>query len=275
MVKYLTLIFFNILLIAAFSLCGCTIDTLGFFVSNDLDIRLKEKNNFRFLSSGDLTPSFGNEYSFIVLADTHIEDADAWGFENMEGLLAGNNEIKFVVVLGDITQSGRRQDIEKFMEITETFNVPCYPVIGNHDIYFDSWSVWQELIGSTMYKIDGADTTLFILDSANSFFGRQQLDWLEEEIKKTSGRIFVFTHSPLFVGSPVEMQQVTATAERARIVSILRNKCSIMFMGHAHSRYIFETNNVKFIAIEDFRSKKIYCIVSVNGTEVNYEFRRL
>ena len=251
---------------------SCNIDFLGFFYSNDLDDRLGERNTFHFISQDELTLSLGDEYSFIVLADTHIEDGNTFGFEKIKDVIDADSNIKFAVVLGDITQYGSEQDIVKFIEVAKSFGVPCYPVIGNHDVYFNNWSVWKEYIGSTSYRIDGDGTSLFILDSANSFFGKEQLDWLQTEIAGTEGRVFVFTHTSLFIDGPADIQQLTDTRERARIVSILRNKCDIMFMGHAHKHFENETGNVKYISIEDFRSKNKYCLVSVTNNDVNHEF---
>jgi len=275
MVKPSLKIFLPLLISIFFIISGCNIDFLGAIISTDLDERLAERDNFKFLTGSNRAPSFGQEYSFIVLTDTHIEDGNAWGLEELADIIADNSKIKFVVVLGDITQYGGMQDLEKFIEIARSFPIPCYPVIGNHDIYFGNWTVWNDRIGSTNYTIRGDGTTLFILDTANSLFGKQQLDRLETEIKETQGRIFVFTHSPLFVKGPVDIQQITDTNERARIISILRNKCDIMFTGHSHKRVINEAGNVRYINIEDFKSTKVYCLVSVTASDVTYTFEEL
>jgi predicted phosphodiesterase len=275
MVKKLTKIIFSILLLSVI-LTGCNIDFLGFFVSNDLDERLAAKDNLKYIDSkgwGTLNLTDPDNYSFIVLTDTHIEDGDAFGLEKIAGVIS--NDVEFVIILGDITQYGTTQDIKKFIEIADSFEVPCFPVIGNHDVYFDNWSNWNNLIGSTNYKITGNGINLFILDSANSFFGKQQLDWLEKEIKTSTGKVFVFTHSPLFVTGPANMQQITDTRERARVVSILRNKCDIMFMGHSHKRYENKAGGVQYTAIEDFRSKDVYCLVTVKDSKASYEFIKL
>jgi len=256
-------------------LSACNVDFLGFFYSSDLDERLAECDNFRFLTEGQRSLSLGDKYSFIVLTDTHIEDGNAFGLEGLANVIAGNSEIKFVVFLGDITQYGSRRDLVKFKDISRSFSVPCYPVIGNHDIYFNNWPVWKDLIGSTRYKITGGGTTLFILDSANAFFGKEQLDWLQREIKNTSGRVFVFTHSNFFVNDPADIQQISDMNERARITSILKNKCNIMFMGHSHERRENEAGNVKYVNIEDFKDTKVYCLVSVTGAGVSYSFKKL
>ena len=276
MVKTHVKIFFPFLLSGVLCfLSACNVDFLGFIYSNDLDERLAESDNFRFLSGGQRSLSFGDDYSFIVLTDTHIEDGDAFGLEALTDVIAGNSEIKFVVILGDITQNGSEQDVNRFIDISDTFAVPCYPVIGNHDIYFGNWPVWKDLIGSTRYRINGGGTTLFILDSANAFFGMEQLNWLQRELKNTSGHVFVFTHSNLFVNDPLDIQQLSDMKERARITSMLRDKCDIMFMGHSHERRFNEAGNVKYVNIEDFRSTGVYCLVSVTGAGVTYTFEKL
>jgi len=285
MVKHYKKIFiFTLLLSLFFFTVSCNVDLLGLIVSSDIEERFAEKDNLAFLNTRSWnTLSFDNEenYSFIVLADTHIEDGKTWGFEDLEDVISANNsaagniKIEFMIVLGDITQYGSALDIDKFIEIADSFSVPCYPVIGNHDIYFFNWPVWKEKIGSTIYRIDSAKTSLYILDSANSFFGKKQLDWLERDIKNSKERVFVFTHSPLFVEGPADMQQITDIKERSRIVSILQNKCDIMFMGHSHKQYYNKAGGVEYIAVEDFVGKKAYCIVTVKPTGITYEFKNL
>jgi len=277
MVKFYRILFLILILICACFFSGCNVDLLGVFGSNDLNVRLREKNNLKFLNDRSWTtlPSLGNEYSFIVLVDTHIEDGKAWGLEKLADVISANNEIKFAVIVGDITQYGAARDIRKFIEIADSLGVPCYPVIGNHDIYFDNWSVWKNLIGSTRYRIDGDNTTLIVIDSANAFFGRDQIDWLQRELKSAGPRVFVFSHTNLFVENPLEVHQFTDTKERARIASILRNRCDAMFMGHLHKRNVRDVGNVKYISIEDYRKERVYCLVSVNAGGVSYKFEKL
>jgi len=269
-----------VFLLSVFCITDCNNDFMGTFTSSDLDERLAAKDNFNYLGARGgtaLALKDKNDYSFIVFADTHIEDGNAWELEKLADFIRQNKidkKIEFAVILGDITQSGSAQDINKFIEIADSFGIPCYPVIGNHDIYFNNWTVWKELIGSTNYKIKGDGINLFILDTANSFLGNQQLTWLENEIKSTNGKVFVFTHCSFFVKGPSDMQQLTDTRERARVISMLKNKCDVVFMGHAHKRYINEAGNVKYLAIEDYKDQKAYCLVTVKGSVVSCNFEK-
>jgi len=267
--------FFSVFFFCVFLLCGCNNDLLGLFGSTDLDTRWKARNTFNFLSSDDRNITLGDAYSFIVVTDTHINNGNDWGLEKLKDIIKSNKEIKFAVINGDITHDGKRNDIEKFIQVAKTLNVPCYPVIGNHDIYFGNWKEWEELIGSTCYRINSENATLLILDSANAYYGDKQLDWLEGELKNAKGRVFIFSHVNLFVNSPAGLQHFTDIRERAKFVSLLNGRCDIIFTGHSHRRLVTELNGIKNINIEDFKHNTVYCQVWVSKNGIQYEFKKL
>jgi PKD repeat protein len=89
-------------------------------------------------------------WAFAIITDLHIgrgyEDYKGedyylterlrrtvdWVIENKDKM-----KIKFVVVLGDISESGKRSELEKAKNILDKlneFNIPYIPVIGNHDL---------------------------------------------------------------------------------------------------------------------------------------------
>ncbi|MDR0400911.1 MAG: metallophosphoesterase [Treponema sp.] len=260
------------------ALAGCRIDPLGFFVTTDYSKRFKERDNFRFLGEAELKPSFSAPYAFIVLSDTHIERGNAHGLERIKDAAAAAGAA-FVVVTGDITQKGRRRDLEKFLEIAEslrTLSIPLYPVIGNHDIYSGGWSHWRDLIGSATYAVESPDTTLIVLDSANANFGRDQLNWLEDRLGRAGKIAFVFTHANLFTETLGDREVVTDTRERARMLAMLQGRCGAMFSGHAHRRIIREAGGVQYITLESFLDHSTYCLgrVDANGN-FSWEFRKL
>jgi predicted phosphodiesterase len=261
---------------ALFLLSGCTLDLSGFFASSEVDDRLESKNTFHFLTAADRNLAMGATYSFVTLSDTHIEGGDAHGLEKLKDHIVLGD--KFVVVTGDITQNGRQEDLKKFIEIAENLGIPCYPVIGNHDIFFGNFSNWRDLIGSTSYRIDHSNTTLFILDSANSSFGASQIDWLRKELESARDRVFVFTHVNLFVGSPLDAAhagQLSEIRERAKVMSILKGRVDAVFAGHLHQRLIREAGGVKYIVMEDFRDNKSFCRVHVSDEGIRLEFLNL
>jgi predicted phosphodiesterase len=256
---------------------GCENGLYDFFYTVDLDERLKEKDSFRFLGAGDRNPSFGDNYSFIVISDIHLDGGKTGGLEKLQDVITADPGIKFIVFLGDNTNNGKERDIETFLSVIGSLTVPCYPVLGNHDLFNnENWYRWKEKIGSTRYRIDADTATLFILDSANSYIGKKQMDWLENEIKNVKERVFVFTHQNLFATAPLYNIEDTMTInERARMASILQNKCDIMFMGHIHIRDDNAAGNVKYISVDCYRDTGNYCFVSVTPFGVTYIFKKL
>ncbi|AEF87039.1 Ser/Thr protein phosphatase family protein [Treponema primitia ZAS-2] len=266
-----------VIILVALMVVACNVDLFGFFAANEQDDRLESRDIFNFLGPSDQGRDLGAAYSFVVVSDTHIEDGNAHGLEKLAYAVSAAGD-KFVVVTGDITQNGKREDLNKFISIAEELRkagIPCYPVIGNHDIYFDNWPVWKELIGSTSYRIDHSNTTLFILDSANASFGSDQLDWLQQGLGSAKEHVFVFTHTNLFTESPGDIMQITDSRERARIVSILKGRCDVMFMGHVHHRIIREVGGVRYINLEDYVGYRTYCRVYVGPGGISWAFEKL
>jgi predicted phosphodiesterase len=268
-------IFTNALLTVLLLLDSCTVDLFGLFASTDLDERFSARNTFNYLTPSDRALVLPAEYSFLVVSDTHIEGENAFDLDQLQDAVIPSD--KFVVITGDITQSGRREEIEKFMEIGDSFGIPCYPVIGNHDIYHGNWSLWKELIGSTCYRIDnsGSTTSLFFLDTANAYFGADQLDWLESKLKTAKQYVFVFTHANFFVENMADIQQQTDIRERARALSLLKGRCDIMFSGHVHKHIEKTAGGVQYITNEKFRREHTYFRVTVSPDGVSYEFLKL
>ena len=101
-----------------------------------------------------------HDFAFVHLTDTHIGEGDEDGDYGSYGWLdeppqgdigysairlrktvrainayADSLHIKFVVVTGDITDSGERSEFLKFKEIMDELKVPYIPLIGNHDMW--------------------------------------------------------------------------------------------------------------------------------------------
>jgi len=286
MVKSISKIFLLTLSIAIVCITmGCDfVDLAGLFVSHELNERLEAKDNFIYLTEAErnmttfaLTPT--GEFSFIVMTDTHIENGNTDDVQKIIGEIS-KYKAQFVVILGDITQNGKEKDIIAARDFMRSLPVPCYPVIGNHDVYFNNWSIgWGKYIGSTRYKVSdaGGNVTLFILDSANAFFGKSQVDWLEKELKTAQGTVFVLTHSDLFVMPKIKIQQLYDPAERARVMTLLHNydKSRMMLMGHSHERVEKKFGDVEYISTEDYKEFQVYMLVTVKNGVISREFKSL
>jgi parallel beta-helix repeat protein len=96
-----------------------------------------------------ITP-FSSKWTFAIITDLHI----GRGYDNYSGedyyltirlndtverikQLALTDSIRFVVVLGDLTEHGKRPEMLKAKGILDSLtrsNIPYFPVLGNHDV---------------------------------------------------------------------------------------------------------------------------------------------
>jgi hypothetical protein len=274
-------------------LASCDVDLFGLFGSDDSSEREKYWDKFVYVQErGQTTPLvFDNAYSFIVLTDTHVFDAGADADEKLSRLGACINnqsqyipagctlDDKFIVITGDITQTGGRASLEKVLRICDSFDIPFYPVIGNHDVWFGNFSVWRDLIGSTVYRINASNTMLLMIDSANATFGAKQLSWLQNQLNsKRTGQVncFIFMHSNFFNGAFEDnVSQFMDFREIARALSIIDGKAGIVFSGHSHDRLLNSTAATIYQNIEDFNSNGVFVRVFVKNGEVSYHFDKI
>jgi len=267
------------------SLFSCEVDLAGTFVSTDLDTRLRDKDVFHFHWLKEDAPTLPADYSFLVLSDTHITE-DTRGLETLKTIIDRDDTDgvmdEFVVITGDITDNGSREYLQSFVDIFgDEFPVPCYPVIGNHDLFFGNWLAWRELVGSTCYSINGNGTRLIILDSGSAFFGGCQIDWLKAELdeaEKDGQKVFIFTHTSLFLDPVINRNQFTDWTdlrERAKFMGLIKGRCGAVFTGHIHERIEKTINGIRFVALEDYKTKRVYCRVRVSASGIEYEFHTL
>jgi 3',5'-cyclic AMP phosphodiesterase CpdA len=235
---------------------------------NDYDSRFAWYDDVRVPA---LNPPLGESYSFIVMSDTHIINKNyADRFAVIKSIITADD--RFIVITGDITDDGTEEQIQCFLDACALMGIPCYPVIGNHDIQTERGKYWKELIGSTVYRIDSSDTSLFFLDNANGAFGYEQLEWFETELKTAGKNTFVFTHENFFIDSaPPDNAQITDFRERARVMALVKNRCSAVFMGHLHKRVVKELDGVTYIMQEDYVTDLVFCRVYVSNSGFSWE----
>lgn len=191
----------------------------------------------------DATDS-GDEYTFLVGADSHMTNDDSRMAEMLQIGLDGNDVL--YAHLGDIADTKPEYYINlskslerakrKYMEKEYTYDVstdtytdedgdivdydeekfPFFPVVGNHDITHNGWALWSNIFHSSFYEFNVylnseqsvCDHYIF-LDSASGTLGKHQIELIEQGILDVGENVkvrhtFVFTHTNIFRPSSVQ-----------------------------------------------------------------------
>ena len=269
-----------LIILSAFYLVSCNADPKGLVSSSDVDKRFE--GSFTLLGKRDVDIT-ENEFSFIVVADTHVYHGDASDLAALKRRLVqdkanGEND-KFLIACGDISQCGKAEDFQAFKKALEDEDFPVYPTIGNHDLYFDGWYNYREILGKSCYTFKAGGVLFVSFDSANGTLGRKQKNWLEGVLKnKTEPLVVVFTHFEFFSPNTTTIQQYTDIEEVYYLVHLFKKTgVDYVFMGHSHDYYDKEINGTHYVNVSGFVDKREYLRVRVNvatGT-ISYERKRL
>ncbi len=157
----------------------------------------------------------------------------------------------------------------KFANFDVKENLRFFPVVGNHDITHNGWSLWSNIFGSTFYELyvcalDESDNFIWdhfiFLDTANGTLGAQQVDYINELIGHTVvsdlelGEVrntFVFTHSNLFRPEAVQFASTFPREEHYFLLNKFKEwNADIVFMGHVHKWDEREFGGVQYLILD-------------------------
>lgn len=269
-----------LIIIAAFYLASCNADPKGLVSSSDVDKRFED--SLSLADKDDVEISIDEDFSFIVIADTHVYHGDASKLaalkERIDQDIAGGSKDEFVVVCGDISQCGAAEDFRAFRDVFAKDPVlPVYTAIGNHDLYFDGWSNYKEILGKSCYIFKAGPVRFVCFDSANGTLGRKQKNWLEGVLKsKTEELCVVFTHFELFSPDATTIQQYTDIEEAYYLVDLFRKTgVDYVLMGHSHEYYDKEVGGTRYVNIPDFVGSQNYFRFFVENGTIGYERKSL
>lgn len=234
-----------------------------------------------------------DNYTFYSCSDSHIND-DNSRLAKYITIERNDPEAVFSIIAGDLAnESGEGPFIladsaMMFDPLTQAENDPCFPIIGNHDVYFDCAKFYKQHFHTSTYTVtvntvSGLKDLFIFLDSGNGTHGRRQLDWLEEQLShRTEYRYcFVISHNWLFRTTynytTTPAANLPEDEQYAFMDLMSRNAVDMVIMGHFHYRDVKTFAGVKYVMtdnLNDGKTEPSYLVVSC-ADKVTYEYRFL
>lgn len=234
-----------------------------------------------------------DNYVFYSCSDIHLND-DKSRFAQYITRERNDLQAAFSIIAGDIAnESGERPYIladsaMMFRPGIHLKNDPCFPVIGNHDVYYDCAGYYKKYFHTSTYTVtvntrSGFKDLFIFLDSGNGTHGRRQLDWLEEQLShRTEYRhCFVISHNWLFRTTYNYTTTPAANLPEEEQYSFMdlmsNNAVDMVVMGHFHYRDVKTFGGVKYVMTDNLNDTKTdpsYLVVRC-GEKITYEYRNL
>ena len=183
---------------------------------------------------------------FAQLTDLHVSP----GSESERDLKAvvkdiNSQELDFVVVTGDLTNTGSNRELLNVKKILDEIEVPCYVLPGNHET---NWSesaglMFNELWGNDRFIFSKGDF-LFVgfntgpyMKMGDGHVKKEDLWWLKKVlIKRANNKTLIsLAHYPLADGLDNWVE----------VTSLLRrHHCKLALCGHGHRFKLFNFDGI-------------------------------
>jgi len=174
-----------------------------------------------------------------------------------------------IVLMGDLTNSGKASEYEALAEALDGLKTPVTLMCGNHDNRDNLRAVFPDVpvtqSGHLQRFIDLDDTRLITLDTLDGppyrndyhqgYLCANRLKWLDDTLRTSPGRAVIFMHHPAWVSGLSGMDDIRLRNEDAffDLLDSHRNVAHI-FTGHLHRTV---SGNARGYSFSTFKSPNI------------------
>ena len=281
---------------------GCNrLDIAGMVVNrSDTEQRVGDWLDYNAQNRMPVIENVPDEYCIYSTSDSHYSDRDDFELQSDEDRLyqyvtIERNDPKaiFSLLVGDLANASgetgyQRVDASlRFNAETQAKNDPCFPVIGNHDVYFDCADYFKQYFHTSTYTVTvktvGGFQDLYIfLDSGNGTFGQRQTEWLKEQLEHRSDyrHCFVISHNWMFRTSynytTTPAANLPQDEQYAFMDLMSQNDVDMVIMGHFHMREQRQFGGVLYVMTDNLNDggTPSYLVLNV-GEKVTYEYEEL
>ena len=164
----------------------------------------------------------------------------------MNRVIAELNEMRpdAVVVSGDLTAEGYRQEYKNWVAYAERIQAPMLTVPGNHDSRNVGYLHFEDLIGSRMWSHDVDGVRIVGVDSSEPDLnegkvGRVHYDWVRRQFEEPAQlKVFVLHHHLLPIpGTGRERSTVMDAGDLLEV--LIHAGVQVVLSGHKHVPYVW------------------------------------
>lgn len=146
------------------------LDILAIAGTDTADSRFEDNKNYFEHSPPEIKDV--EHFSFFVVSDMHYYNNNSKFGEKLDKLRQKYNA-EFLIINGDISQSGLKKQFNLFLDDMKNYNGTFYPVLGNHDTFHNGSKTFGNLLGKFIYSFEIGGTKLIFLDTSTGTFGKK------------------------------------------------------------------------------------------------------
>ena len=228
-----------------------------------------------------------DSFSFAFMTDIHVQ-AEKKAAEGFMQAIDTVNKLSpdFVITGGDqimdaLGQTESRADslYTLYNEISESFDMPVYNTLGNHEVfgYYERSGVdtthplygdrmFEERIGERYYSFEHKGWKFYILDSVeeregrNGYFGfvdDEQIEWLKKDLESVDNKtpVVISVHIPLI---SVQTQLLSGSTAANSDGIVIKNSKEVLSLFEKHNLKLVLQGHLHFL--EDIYAEGVHFI---------------
>lgn len=200
------------------------------------------------------------DFRFALITDIHVKTQDTLAYNDLRRSvdeINRNGGIDFVLVTGDLTESGDRASLLRVKEMLDKLKYKYYAISGNHETKWSESGAtdFGHIFGSERFKFDHKGYKFLgfatgpVIRMMDGHVAPQDIKWLKEELGKNPQQpTILVTHYPLLPNDVDNWYEVTDSVRKYNIKAFLG--------GHYHSNRLFFYDGIPaFICRSNLRDK--------------------
>jgi 3',5'-cyclic-AMP phosphodiesterase len=202
-----------------------------------------------------------------VIADIHIYMDE---LTKCVSLINKNEDIDFVVVCGDLADSGLEKEFSMALERLKKLKYPYFTVIGNHDYLGNGRAVYENMFGPRNYSFSYGRYNFVVFDNVvwENHNNKPDFDWLKSTLNSfgPNSDNIVFAHIPAYA------DQLVGKYDKLYNDIMVENNVRLSVHGHEHRFGYQKVYNPgpDYLQV-DGMMKKVLTIVTITPTNINVD----
>lgn len=226
--------------------------------------------------------------SIFHLSDIHIGEQGVNVGEFQRAVdevreLASEKESPLVLITGDLTSDGLREEYESFAAVVDSVDVPMVIVPGNHDERNYGAAQFEKIFGERFKTYQDENIALYAADSAEpdndaGHVGRAKYREIRKFFSESEDKVRIFALHHHLVPVPHTGREHNVVEDAGDLLGLLdESKCNLVLNGHRHVPWMWRLNDVVHYTTGTLLSRRIrgantqvYTVVEVTREEVRF-----
>jgi 3',5'-cyclic-AMP phosphodiesterase len=185
-------------------------------------------------------------FRFALLSDVQeaiVDVEDVFGRINEAHR---QHRLRFLLGAGDLTERGRRSELERYQRELTRLEVPYFTTLGNHELG-QSPDLFHEYFGRGNFQFAFHGVFFTLLDSASASLDPLVYEWLDGWLGRAEQHVHIVAmHIPPIDPIGVRNGSWASRSEAAKLLARLaKGRVDLTLYGHVHSYYEFDNAGIQ------------------------------